>query len=200
MDAVSNSVIQIASPIPPWVIYGVIALLIVIENGLIFGFFFPSTTLLLAAGVLAGSYWNVHLYLLVATVVAASFIGSQVGYSIGSKFGYTLERNENSKSIQIAIQRSQKYFIQNRFMAVFIANFIPGMRVFISPIAGLNKMKRAKFIFANLLGTLTWATLVSGIAFKFAEIELVHQYPLIVLAALFLIASGASIVNFYRSL
>jgi len=46
----------------------------------------------------------------------------------------------------------------------------------------------------------TWATAISLIGYKLAEIDWIHGNTLKVVAGLFLISSGASIVNFFRAL
>lgn len=200
MELLTNTVGQIASPISPIAIYGVVALLIIIENGLIFGFFFPGDSLILAAGIFAGVYFDVDIRVIVVIATTSSFLGSEIGYFIGGKFGGTLERKQNSPSIQNSIKKSQRYYEQSSGMSVLISNFIPGLRIFIAIIAGNRKMNKFNFIISNLFGSFIWATTISLVGYKLAEIDWVHDNAFIVLAALFLISSGASIVNFFRAL
>jgi len=177
-----------------------IALLIVIENGLVFGFFFPGDALLLGAGVIAGSYIDIDIRLVVIIAVSASIVGSQIGYFIGDRFGQVLEKNKNSPSIQGAISLSHKYFQKSEGLTVLVSNFVPGLRVFIPIIAGNHKMGRLRFVVANILGSLAWAVLFSVLGYIFTRITSIQENPLIVIAALFLVSSGASIVNFFRSM
>lgn len=191
---------QTLSPILPLAIYLTLALLIVIENGLIIGFFFPGDALLLAAGVIAGSYSDIDMRVIVVIAVSASFVGSQLGYLIGNKFGSILEKNKNAPSIQNAIAMSHKYYAKSEGSAVLVANFVPGMRIFIPIIAGNHKMGRIRFALANILGSITWAGALTFIGYAFTSIASIQENPLIVVAALFTVSSGASIVNFFRSM
>jgi membrane-associated protein len=200
MESLTNTVGQIPSPISPLAVYGVVALLIIIENGLIFGFFFPGDSLILAAGILSGVYFDIDLRIIVLTASVASFIGSQVGYLIGNKFGNTLERKQNSPSIQNSIIKSQKYFEQSPGLSVLISNFVPGLRIFVAVIAGNRRMNKFKFFASNLAGSFLWATTISVVGYKLAEIGWVHSHAFIVVAGLFLLSSGASMVGFFRAL
>jgi membrane-associated protein len=142
MELLTNTVGQIALPISPLAVYGTVALLIIIENGLIFGFFFPGDSLILAAGVISGVYFDVDIRVVVITASVAAFIGSQIGYLIGNKYGQTLERKQNSPSVQNSIKKSQKYYEQSAGLSVLVSNFVPGLRIFVAVIAGNRKMNK----------------------------------------------------------
>jgi membrane-associated protein len=200
MEILSNNNIQLISPVAPIIIFLLVAVLIIIENGLIFGFFFPGDSLLLAAGVLAGSYSDVDLQTLIIVVVLASFLGSELGYQVGKRYGKNLIKNQNSGNIEDSLERSHNLFNLNRGFAVFVSNFIPGLRIFISIIAGNEKMNRVQFFIANLFGSIAWASVLTIIGFKLAEIDIVGENPFIIVALLFAISSFASIVNFFRNL
>jgi membrane-associated protein len=200
MELLNNTIGQIASPIAPLAIYGIVALLIIIENGLIFGFFFPGDSLILAAGILSGIYFDIDIRVIVATATVAAFMGSQVGYLIGNKFGKTLERKQNSPAIQNSVTRSQKFFEVSPVLSVFASNFVPGLRIFVAVIAGNRKMNKFSFLVSNFIGSFVWATAISLIGYKLAEIDWVHENAFVVVAGLFLVSSGASMVNFFRAL
>ena len=200
MELLTNTFGQIESPVSPLAIYGIVALLIIIENGMIFGFFFPGDSLILAAGILSGVYFDIDIRVIVVTATVAALIGSQIGYLIGSKYGKTLERNQNSPAIQNSITRSQKFYEASPTLSVFASNFVPGLRIFVALIAGNRKMNKFTFLVSNFFGSFAWGTAISLIGYKLAEINWVHDNAFIVVAGLFMISSGASIVNFFRSL
>ncbi len=199
-SAIDSGIGQVPSPVLPLVIYLSIALIVILETGVIFGFFLPGDLLLIAAGVIAGGYTDIDLRLVIVTCVAASIIGSQLGYFIGMKFGRVLEKNKNSPSIENELKMSHKYFAKNQVLSVFLSNFIPGMRIFIPMVAGNQKMNRFKFISANVTGSVAWAGIFTSLGYALSNIANVRENPLIVFAAVFLLASFLSIVNFFRSL
>ena len=61
-------------------------LFIFAETGLLVGFFLPGDSLLFTAGVLAGQ-GRLELWLLLPGVFVAAFLGSELGYYIGYRWG-----------------------------------------------------------------------------------------------------------------
>lgn len=199
MNTLAHALLPL-SPVLPIAIYAVVALLVVIETGLIFGFFFPGDLLLLAAGVLAGSYRDVSLISVLLVAAVASFTGSQAGFFIGGKFGKILIRNDNPPSVENSIARSKAYLTNGGWVTVLFANFLPGLRSFVPVVAGQIAMGKIKYVTANVIGSIAWASAFTGLGYKFAEFHAVRESPFVVVAALFLISSGASIVNYMRAL
>lgn len=181
-------------------IYAVIAILIVIEMGLVFGFFLPGDFLLLAAGILAGSYSDISWKHIALTVAGASFIGSELGFFIGKRFGYVLTRNNNPPSIQKALANIKKYLASSGWLTVLFGNFAPGLRAFIPIIAGQSGMNRLKYASANALGSIAWASALTFIGLNLASITAVQESPFVIVSGLFLISSGASIVHYLRAM
>lgn len=105
MNTYSHSLLPL-SPVPPAGIYAVIAILVIIEMGLVFGFFFPGDFLLLAGGILAGSYSDITWREVAITVAVASFVGSELGFFIGKRFGFVFTRNDNPPSIEKTIAKA----------------------------------------------------------------------------------------------
>ena len=199
MNTIEHSALPL-SPVIPIAIYAVVALIVVIETGLIFGFFFPGDLLLLAAGILAGSYRDVSLASVLLAAALASFLGSQTGFFIGGKFGRIVIRNENPPSVDQSIMRSKEFLTKGGWITVLLANFLPGLRSFVPVVAGQIAMNKFKYLSANAIGSIAWASAFTCLGYKLAEFSSVRESPFVVLAALFLISSGASIFNYMRAL
>ena len=199
MNTIEHSALPL-SPVIPIAIYAVIALIVVIETGLIFGFFFPGDLLLLAAGILAGSYRDVSLTSVLLAAALASFLGSQTGFFVGGKFGRIVIRNENPPSVDHSIMRSKVFLAKGGWVTVLLANFLPGLRSFVPVVAGQIAMNKFKYLSANAIGSIAWASAFTCLGYKLAEFSSIRQSPFVVLAALFLISSGASIFNYMRAL
>ena len=199
MNTIEHSALPL-SPVIPIAIYAVVALIVVIETGLIFGFFFPGDLLLLAAGILAGSYRDVSLTSVLLAAGLASFLGSQTGFFIGGKFGRIVIRNENPPSVDQSIMRSKEFLTKGGWVTVLFANFLPGLRSFVPVVAGQIAMNKFKYLSANAIGSIAWASAFTSVGYKLAEFSSVRESPFVVLAALFLISSGASIFNYMRAL
>ena len=199
MSHISHHLLPLA-PFPSLLIYAVIALLLLIEVGMIFGFFFPGDFLLLAAGILAGSYSDVTWIGVAITAAAASFVGAELGFVIGKRFGFVLTRNNNPPSIESSIQRSKKLLSQNSRSTIIFSNFVPGIRTFVPVIAGQSSTNRAKFALANGLGSIIWASAITLVGYELASINVIRESPFVVVAGLFLLSSGASLFTFFRAL
>jgi membrane-associated protein len=199
MNTIPHSLLPL-SPVTPIAILVVIAILIVVEMGLVFGFFLPGDFLLIAAGILAGSYSDISWKSVAITVAAASFIGSELGFFVGKRFGYVLTRNNNPPSIQKAIATIKRYLASSGWLTVLLGNFAPGLRAFIPIIAGQSGMNRVKYASANAFGSMAWASVLTFIGLKLASITAVQDSPFVIVSGLFLISSGASIVHYFRAM
>ncbi len=139
------------------------------ETGLLIGFFLPGDSLLVAAGAFASpgrhlvGHTNVHLnlgVLLVGCFVAAA-ADAQVGYAIWAKAGPALFNRPNSRFFKPEyVGRAQRYFDHYGNVTVVLARFIPVVRTFANPVAGVSRMKAWAFALYNIGGALLWTTLV----------------------------------------
>jgi membrane-associated protein len=139
------------------------------ETGLLIGFFLPGDSLLVAAGAFAApgrhlvGGTNVHLnlgVLLVGCFIAAA-AGAELGYLIGAKAGPALFNRPNSRFFKPEyVARAQSYFDHYGNVTVVLARFIPVVRTFANPVAGVSRMKAVTFTVFNIAGALVWTTLV----------------------------------------
>ena len=146
------------SPVAPFLFYIVIAGLVFIETGLLFGFFLPGDSLLFSAGLVAAARTDINIVILVLLVFLAAFIGDQVGYVLGRKIGRPYFQRRNSKRMQKMLAKSERFYEKYGWWSVVIARYIPWVRTFVPPIAGTVKMNYYKFLTANALGALLWGS------------------------------------------
>ena len=144
------------SPIAPFIFYLVVAGIIFVETGLLFGFFLPGDSILFSAGLVAASRSDINIVVLVFLIFLAAFIGDQVGYVLGRKIGRPYLDKRKSPRVQKMIIRSEKFYEKYGWWSVVIARYFPWIRTFVPPIAGTVKMNYYKFLSANTLGALLW--------------------------------------------
>jgi membrane-associated protein len=145
---------------------GVWALWIVIfaETGLLIGFFLPGDTILFIAGVasspFAAEVLNAKLPivpLLIVTPIAA-VAGAQLGHYLGRRFGMRMFDRPNSRVFRKEyVEKTEAYF--NKFgaaKAIVLARFIPIVRTFINPVAGILEVSPAQFFISNVVGAIIW--------------------------------------------
>jgi membrane-associated protein len=146
-----------------WLAFGLIGVLFVLfaETGLLIGFFLPGDTLLVAAGIATSSSPGKHalsLPMLMVLAPVCAIAGAQFGHFLGAKYGRKLFDRPNSRLFkQEHVDKAEYYF--NRFhpsIAVVIARFIPVVRTFLNPLAGMLEMSARKFFVWNVIGAVVW--------------------------------------------
>jgi membrane-associated protein len=145
--------------------FGLIGVLAIIfaETGLLVGFFLPGDTLLFSAGIYtaAGSGLLANPLPLPVLMIGApvcAIAGAQVGHYLGAKYGRKLFERPNSRIFrQEHVDKAEHYF--NKFgpaKAVVLARFIPVVRTFLNPLAGMLEMSAIRFFVWNVVGAVIW--------------------------------------------
>jgi membrane-associated protein len=134
------------------------------ETGLMVGFFLPGDSLLFLAGVAASPVANeivgtrVPLAGLLIGSPIAAIAGAQLGHFLGARYGRRLfQRPESRLFRQEYVDKAEQYFV--RFgapKAVVLARFIPIVRTFLNPVAGVLHMPARRFLVWNIIGGLLW--------------------------------------------
>jgi membrane-associated protein len=160
------------------------------ETGLMVGFFLPGDSLLFIAGLLTLSgksvdgVTNTHhlsLPLLMLAVPVCAVAGAQLGHLLGARFGRPLFDKPDSRLFKREhVDKAEDVF--NKYgpaKAVVLARFIPIVRTFMNPVAGVLEMPAKKFFVANLIGGVLWAEgvlLLGRLASKAISPDKVDKY------------------------
>lgn len=149
-----------------------VLLFMFLETGLLIGCFLPGDSLLFLAGIAAspvatdivGVRLSLPLLLIGAPVCA--FLGAQLGHLLGARYGRRLFRVKRLRFLKPSyVERAEVHF--DRYgpaKAVVLARFVPIIRTFVNPIAGLFEMPARRFAAWNLVGAVLWteAVLLAG--------------------------------------
>lgn len=182
----------------PFIFYIVIAAIVFIETGLLFGFFLPGDSVLFSAGLIAAKMSDVNIVLLVAIVVVAAFFGDQIGFVLGRTIGRPYLEKRKSPRVQRMIASSERFYSHTGWWAVVAARFFPWIRTFVPPIAGASKMNYYQFLTANLIGAILWGVGITLAGFYSATLPWVKTSSYAI-AAFFISASIVSgLVNYLR--
>ena len=129
------------------------------ETGLLIGFLLPGDTLLVITGLLTfqpvssvstsgGSRLAIGF---------AAFVGGEVGYLIGHKFGPRIfERKESGLFSRKNVERTNAFFVRFGALAVMLARFVPIVRTFAPVAAGIGHMNYRKYSLYNFVGAILW--------------------------------------------
>lgn len=182
----------------PFFLYLLVAGIVFVETGLLFGFFLPGDSILFSAGLVAAAHGNINIALLVTLIVAAAFFGDQVGFVIGRVVGRPYLDKRQSPRIQGMIANAERFYEHTGWWAVVAARFFPWIRTFVPPIAGISKMNYYRFLSANILGAILWGAGITLAGFYAASLPWVKTSSYAI-AAFFITASVISaIVNYLR--
>jgi membrane-associated protein len=197
MNSLASFDAQFAA-LAPFIFYIVVAAIVFIETGLLFGFFLPGDSVLFSAGLIAAKMSDVNILLLVSLVVIAAFFGDQIGFVLGRIVGRPYLERRNSPRVQQMITSSERFYSHTGWWAVIAARFFPWIRTFVPPIAGASKMNYYQFLSANLLGALLWGAGITLAGFYSATLPWVKTSSYAI-AAFFISASIFSgLVNYLR--
>ncbi len=190
----SVNILDAGSVIKSFGLAGIFVILFV-QTGRLIGFFLPGDTLLAVAGAFAALPVADSRHLpLVALLIGCPFaaiVGGQVGFVIGRR-SVTLAKP--GSTFEHSIARIEPLF--ERFgegWVVLVCRFIPVLRTFINPAAGMLKMPVNRFSLWNVIGGIAWPVAILLIGY-YAGVQLhIEKYALPVVGIV-VIASILSIL------
>ena len=163
--------------------YLILFLIIFAETGFVFTPFLPGDSLLFAAGAFAaiGSF---NIFLVLAILWFAAFLGDTANYWIGHFFGQKIIDNPNVPFInQKHIDETQEFYKKHGGKTIFLARFVPIIRTFAPFVAGIGKKHYGDFIKYNLVGGFVWVFGFTLLGFFFGNIPIVKEnFSIVVLA------------------
>ncbi|GAA2377088.1 DedA family protein [Nonomuraea africana] len=143
---------------------GVLAIIFA-ETGLLIGFFLPGDSLLVAAGIFSSAaaakgigIEPLSFPVLVIGTPLCAVAGAQLGHLIGVKVGRKLFDKPDSRLFKREhVEKAEYYFEKfGPAKAVVIARFVPIVRTFMNPVAGVLEMPARTFFMWNVIGGLLW--------------------------------------------
>ncbi|GAA0808718.1 membrane protein [Spirilliplanes yamanashiensis] len=157
-------------------LYGIWAILFA-ETGLLVGFFFPGDSLLFLAGVAAspvaealiGATLSLPGLLIGAPICA--IVGAQLGHWLGARYGRKMFEKPNSRLFKKEYVEKAEYYFEKfgPAKAVVLARFIPIVRTFLNPVAGVLGMDAKKFLLWNVVGAILWTDGIILVGYFLAE-------------------------------
>jgi membrane-associated protein len=140
-----------------WGGYIVLAAIVFAETGLLIGFFLPGDSLLVTAGVIAGTTELLDIWHLNVLLITMAIVGDAVGYQIGKRAGPALFKREASLLFKPShLHTTQAYYERHGGKTIVIARFMPFARTFAPVVAGIAGMPYRRFALFNVVGGVTW--------------------------------------------
>ncbi|MBU6323072.1 MAG: VTT domain-containing protein [Patescibacteria group bacterium] len=146
-----------------------VALVVFLESGIPFGFFFPGDSLLFTAGLIASKGFLDMPALLIALPVAA-ILGDSAGYWLGAVAGRSLMERPRFFVRPSHIERTRLFFERHGTRAVILARFVPIVRTFTPLLAGAGSMRYPLFLRFNVIGGVLWTVLVTSAGYTLGSV------------------------------
>lgn len=133
---------------------------------------FPGETMLVLAGAFAGSTHNLSIYFVVLAAIAGAVIGDNIGFWVGrwggmrllKRYGHIIHVGEDDLKIGLYLFKHYGSGI------VFLARWIPLLRMWGALLAGSMRFDWKRFLLFNAAGGIAWATFYGTMAYFFGDL------------------------------
>ncbi len=175
--------------------YVAVAVSIAVES---MGIPVPGETILILAAIYAAANSGLDIYLVATAAAIGAIVGDNLGYWLGSHYGYPLlQRYGRHIGLTAPRVRLGQYLFQ-RYGAfiVFFGRFVALLRILAAFLAGANHMDRRLFFIANAAGGIVWAIVFAygGYYFGKAVFELHGSLAPVILGAAAVLFFGSGIL------
>ena len=152
--------------------------IIFVECGLFFPFL-PGDTLLFALGIFIATEKIdifpgpplVELAIALALLTAAAFLGNVAGYEIGRKLGPPLYERDGRILKRKYFDQTSAFFDKHGNKALVIGRFVPFVRTYVTVVAGVTRMERARFFKWSLIGAVLWVASILFLGYFLGRID-----------------------------
>jgi len=177
-----------------WAVLGIM-LIIFAECGILLGFFLPGDTLLFVSGLfIASGAIDINLWLFIALISLAAFVGNMVGYWIGYKIGPPVFSRPNAKLLKREyIDKSADFFAKYGKITIVLARFVPVVRTVATVMAGASRMNVKIYTLYSAIGGVIWITTVTVAGYFLGQIGFIRDnLDLIVIAAVVVVICASA--------
>jgi len=166
----------LADPTLVWAIYGILFMILFLENGLLPAAFLPGDSLLILVGVLIAK-GTMSFPLTIFILTTAASLGCWVSYIQGKWLGNTATvQNWLSHLPAQYHQRAHRLFHRHGLSALLIGRFIAFVRTLLPTIAGLSGLSNARFQFFNWMSALLWVLILTVMGFALGKTPIFRKY------------------------
>lgn len=158
-----------------WLGYALLAGIVFAETGLLVGLFLPGDSLLFTVGVVCGA-GELDILRICALLAVMSILGDQSGYFLGYRTGPRIFARPDSLLFKQAyVGRTQAFYEKHGGKTLIYAKFVPIVRTFAPFMAGVGKMRYARFLSFNVVGGLGWVLSMTLAGYNFGNVPLVRR-------------------------
>ncbi|MFP1726513.1 DedA family protein [Lonsdalea quercina] len=166
----------LANPKLVWTIYGLLFLILVLENGLLPAAFLPGDSLLILVGVLIAK-GTMNYPFTIALLTTAASLGCWMSYLQGKWLGNTRLVQSWLSHLPVHYhQRAHQLFHRHGLSALLIARFLAFIRTLLPTIAGLSGLNNARFQFFNWMSAFLWVIILVSLGYALGNTPVFRKY------------------------
>jgi membrane protein DedA with SNARE-associated domain len=153
LTSIANHILSLHGPL----VYALVAGLAFGEAAVLLGFVLPGETAVILGGVIA-SQGNVNVVVMIVVAAAAAIAGDSVGYEVGRLIGPRLLSIRPLRRRQAGIEKAREFVKRWGAWAVILGRLTAFLRAVVPGLAGMGGMHYPRFLAANAIGGIIWAT------------------------------------------
>lgn len=158
--------------------YGILAVIVFCETGLVVLPFLPGDSLLFACGAIGmRPDAGLNPFAVGALLAVCAILGDTVNYHVGKAIGPRVMKSETSRWLNKKhLARTRAFFEKYGGKTIILARFVPIVRTFAPFVAGAGAMNYRRFIVFNVVGGAAWVTSMVGAGMIFGRMEVVQKH------------------------
>ncbi|WP_159565650.1 DedA family protein [Budvicia diplopodorum] len=171
-----HDIAMLTNPSLTWTLYGILFVILLLENGVLPAAFLPGDSLLLLVGVLvAKDAINYPLVIVILTTGAS--LGSWLGFLQGLWVGNTkIVQNWLSHIPPHYHQRAHNLFHKHGLAALFVGRFLAFVRTLLPTLAGISGLSPRRFQLFNWMSGFLWVLILTGLGYGLGKTKLFDLY------------------------
>ncbi len=178
--------------------YLILFLIVFCETGLVVTPFLPGDSLLFAVGTFA-ALGALDVGLVIVLLSVAAVLGDTVNYAIGYRLGPRVFRQEGVRLLNRKhLERTHDFYERYGAKTIVIARFVPVVRTFAPFVAGIGRMRYARFLLYNVAGGIGWIAILVLAGYLFGNIPVVRRNFSLVIFAIIILSILPGIVEVVR--
>ena len=170
-----DRILDFLDSVSPATLYSLLALVSFIEA------IFPPmpADIIVALGAFLAARQEANLYLTIAMIVGGMSVGSTVVYWVARRYGAAWMHAQLRRfGVDTAERRLEALYGRYGLGALFIGRFVPGLRMFVPPAAGMLKVPFWRAISLITLASIIWYGLIAALAFRVGSDWEVFRYSI----------------------
>ena len=178
--------------------YAILFAIIFCETGLVVTPILPGDSLLFAGGALA-ALGSLNVWVMGLVIFVAAVLGDMVNYWAGHYFGARIFKpNARFLKTEYLVQ-TERFYEKYGAKTIVLCRFVPIIRTFAPFVAGMGRMRYARFFAYNVVGAIAWVLVCVGAGYFFGNIPIVKKNFTVVILAIIFISVLPAVIGFIQA-